>query len=376
MWRKVAIGSDGRGIVWCASVFLAGNALGGAIRDILLRPDGDTAGIGFASAAVAALIAACITLISFASAGQKRSPEWAAILLCFALLGIQPKISNPDGRSAGIRTGGRRITATAAKLSAKLELLTEGCGEDELAVLKALSVGDKSALSREVKRNFRASGATHLLALSGLHVGIIYKLFGAMFAILGGAPVAKRIRSLLTITFLWWFAVITGLSPSIFRAVMMITIYELGSLIGRRSNGLNSLAASAIIITLINPDAPSELSFQMSFCACLSIFTIFPRLNAMMQTKLTPVKYIWDCATLAISCQMTTGMIAWAEFGTFPEYFIITNLLTVPLVAVIMYLLFAAAITSGIPKIGGIAAAALVRATELLNLITETIAGL
>jgi len=355
------IGAGGRGIVWCAAAFLTGNVVGN------LWYESQWISLATISAALSGAIAAAL-----AQSKGRPGLQWLTVLSTFAILGAigsqMPKtFSVNDRRKKEISEKFERMLTKNGTLSGH---------EDEIGVLKALSIGDKSGLSRQVKKNFRASGATHLLALSGLHVGVIYKLIGYMLIILGGAPWAKRIRSLITLTFLWWFAVTTGLSPSIFRAVLMITIYETGTLIGRRSDGLNSLAASAIIITLMDPRAPMELSFQMSFCACLSIFTIFPYLNAMMVTRIKPLQFIWDSATLAISCQMTTGVIAWLKFGTFPKYFIISNLLTVPLVAVIMWLMAAAILTSNLPVTGSFFADTLIRATGVLNLITETIATL
>lgn len=365
------IGADGRAIVWCAGAFLTGNAIGGilpytsAFRLIL-----------------ATLTAAAPLLYLFLAHRQLLILQWIIILLAFALLGqwslLFERSQAEKPPSAIEQYALEKRNDIARKL--KDYLTANGAQDQEIAVLLALSVGDKGGLSREVKRNFRASGATHLLALSGLHVGIIYKLFGYLFAIFGGAPKIKRLRSVLTVAFLWWFAIITGLSPSIFRAVMMITIYEIGTFLGRRSNGLNSLAVSAIIITLLNPEAPRELSFQMSFCACLAIFTIYPRLHSLMVTGFAPLEYVWNCACLAISCQMTTGLIAWWKFGTFPKYFIICNLLTVPLVGIIMYLLAGTLVTASMadsaPQLGSIVVQALIGATRLLNRIAEIIAGI
>ena len=362
------IGAGGRGVVWCAAAFLTGNVAGNLLLKVQTPAD---AAIALAVWCMAAAIAAVTPL----SSGRLSNPwpEWVALLVIFIILGAVGSLL-PETVSA--RTDRREEIAGKFEDIIRRNATKTTVTEDEIGVLKALSTGDRSGLSRIVKNNFRASGATHLLALSGLHVGVIYKLMGFLLAILGRAPWAKRVRSIVTLAFLWWFAVITGLSPSIFRAVLMITIYEAGALLGRGSDGLNSLAASAIIITLLDPQAPMELSFQMSFCACLSIFTIFPKLNSMLDTSFKPLKYIWDCATLAISCQMTTGVIAWLKFGTFPRYFIISNLLTVPLVGVIMYLIAATIITAGIPGAGEFFADALITATRLLNATTGTIAQL
>lgn len=303
--------------------------------------------------------------------------RWAAVLAAFFMLGFSglqvELLSSPRPES----TLEAECSRMQGRVSSYLEkILDPEENAEELSVVKALAIGDKSMLSRRTKSDFRRSGATHLLALSGLHVGIIYKLTGWLLALLGGSYLSRLLRSAVTISFLWVFAAVSGLSPSITRAVLMITIFEVGSMAGRRSDGLNSLSASAILITVFNPAAPWEISFQMSFLACFSIFTVFPSLNTLLDTRLRILNFIWDSATLAISCQMTTGVLAWIYFGTFPEYFIITNLLTVPLVGVIMYLVALGMATAGIPCINGPVSEALAASVTVLNRIVAIISDL
>lgn len=349
MWR-------GREIVWCAVALLAGDYLGGWL-EMPLR--------------------FCLTLTVSLAVFALLCRRWSAVLAAFLMLGfsgIQMELLSAPRAESALEVKCRRMQG---RVSSYLEkILDPEENAEELSVVKALAIGDKSMLSRRTKSDFRRSGATHLLALSGLHVGIIYKLTGWLLAILGGSYLSRLLRGAVTISFLWVFAAISGLSPSITRAVLMITIFEVGSLAGRRSDGLNSLAVSAILITMFNPSAPWEISFQMSFLACFSIFTIYPRLNALLDTGLRLLKFIWNSATLAISCQMTTGVLAWFYFGTFPEYFIITNLLTVPLVGIIMYMVALGVATAGIPYINGPVSDALAALVTALNKIVAIISEL
>ena len=346
MWR-------GREIVWCAAVLLAGNYTGGFfVIDPYL----------------------CFGASATISALALYFRRWHLILtafFCIGITGIEVELMRPVGEKSAFST---RCSAMQRSASSFFEKILDPNGEaEELSLVKALSVGDKSGLSRGTKADFRASGATHLLALSGLHVGIIYKLFGWMLSVLGGAGWARALKGCITLGFLWVFAAVTGLSPSISRAVLMITVYEVGAMAGRRTDGLNSLAASAILITLFSPRAPWEISFQMSFCACLSIFTVFPRLRSLLDTKSWLLNFMWDSATLAISCQMTTGILAYLYFGSFPKYFIICNLLTVPLVGMIMFLIVASVLTSGIPQVGSCIADVLAFSLHMLRYVVSVI---
>lgn len=247
---------------------------------------------------------------------------------------------------------------------------------DELAIMKALAIGDKGDISRELKSFYQASGAMHLLALSGLHVGIIYGMLTTMLSILGGARIFKFLKSAVTLTLLWSFALVSGLSSSIARAVLMISFYEIGGFAGASKDSLTALCASAIVVILINPEAPREISFQLSYSAVLSICLIFPRLRRLLATKSRLLKKIWDSICIAISCQMTCGVLGWLYFGTFPKYFLLTGVLAVPVATIALYAVIEALIVHNVPYLGTAAAIAANSVLKLLNAVIETIASL
>lgn len=304
----------GRTVVWCALVFLAGDFVGGWLT---LPPE-----LYLVMASLAAVAALLV-----------RRP--AACVLALLLLGaasVQLGRMPPQRGQSRLK---QRSMAVRDDISSFMDgMMPEG---DELAVMKALTIGDKSSLDRELKGSYSRSGAMHLLALSGLHIGIIYKLLDVMLFFLGGSLRLRRLKSCLIVTALWTFALITGLSPSIARASLMITVYELSSFLHSRRDGLTALGISALIITLFDPEAPRQIGFQLSFCACLSIFVLYPRLSGMLSTRSRLLRYVWQCICLAIVCQIGTGPLSYHYFHTFPRYFMITNLLTVPLVAATMY---------------------------------------
>lgn len=210
--------------------------------------------------------------------------------------------------------------------------------ESTAPLLKAFLTGDRSGLSRETVQAFRGSGASHLLALSGLHIGILYLLLSRMLWPLGNSPVAKRFRYFLTLTAAGAFTLMTGASPSIVRAFLFIVLNETALLTGRPRNPLRLLSTALLIQLVLSPGSISSVGFQLSYLAMAGIFLLYPHLDAWYPAGLRfdPVRRIWQAAALSISCQVFTGPLAWYRFHTFPTYFLITNLLAMPLTTLLM----------------------------------------
>lgn len=207
------------------------------------------------------------------------------------------------------------------------------------AVVKALAYGYQDEIPAVIEESFRQSGAIHLLALSGMHLGLLYGLLLKLLALIGNSPTAKRIRSTVIIAALWAFTIFTGCGVSILRAAVMFSLYEAGVLAGRRRNGLNALSLSAIIITVADPSAPSGISFQLSYAAMTAIFLIFPHLRAIVKTRNRISGRIADACAMTIACQATTAPIILLHFGTFAFYSLLANLLCSPIVSIAMLLI-------------------------------------
>ena len=207
------------------------------------------------------------------------------------------------------------------------------------AVVKALAYGYQDEIPPGIEESFRQSGAIHLLALSGMHLGLLYGLLLKLLALVGNSPTTKRIRSTVIIAALWAFTIFTGCGVSILRAAVMFSIYEAGVLAGRRRNGLNALSLSAIIITVADPSAPSGISFQLSYAAMTAIFLIFPHLRAIVKTRNRISGRIADACAMTIACQATTAPIILLHFGTFAFYSLLANLLCSPIVSIAMLLI-------------------------------------
>lgn len=212
-------------------------------------------------------------------------------------------------------------------------------------LVKALLTGDKSDLTKEITGIFRDSGASHILALSGLHLGVLYILLARLTAPLGNSPWIRRLRYSLIIVAALFYSIMTGATPSIIRAFLFITINETAKLLGRKREPVRVLLAALTIQLALKPDVITSVAFQLSYMAMAGIFLLFPTLdriypapNGSELSRFNPLRKIWSAAMLSISCQVFTGPLAWYHFHTFPKYFILTNLIALPLTSAIITL--------------------------------------
>lgn len=356
----------GRDIIFYALAYIAGDVL----WQVLLPSPGLLAYIILASL-LAAATCFCIAVLS------RKFPAEAPsflLMLCFGLLGAAGAVAG------GIPRDNLPLFQKAAELKIKVSGLLDGLSADsnpnETAIAKALAIGDKSRVDSALRNQYKASGAMHLLALSGLHVGVVYAFLNAMLSFLGNSAAAKLARKILVLSSLWTFALVSGLSSSICRAVIMITVYEIGGLVGAGRNMLHSLAVSALLICLFNPDAPLGIGFQLSYSAVLGIHFIFPRLKALLDYRSPVLGYIWNTLCLSISCQAATAPLAYLYFGSFPKYFMVTNLLAIPLSSAAMWLLPIIIAARNIPFIGVPGGMILLGILKTLNQVISIIASL
>lgn len=205
-------------------------------------------------------------------------------------------------------------------------------GRNTSALAQALITGRRNGLPAETISYFRESGASHLLALSGLHLGIIYTIVSKTMGIFGRSPLATRAKAILIFILSGLYAIFTGASPSIVRAFIFINLGELASISGgRRKDSLHILCAALIIQLAFNPQNISSAGFQLSYLAMLGIFLLYPLLKGFYPEGRGIMHEIWNSAAMSLSCQIFTAPVVWFRFGTFPEYFLITNLVSLPL---------------------------------------------
>lgn len=212
-------------------------------------------------------------------------------------------------------------------------------GENTAPLLKALLSGRRTALDSATVGAFRSSGASHILALSGLHLGIIYGILTKLLAFAGKSRAVSVLKAATVVAACGIYAAVAGFGPSLTRAFLFITLNELSKLSGERSHSPAGIYCTALTIQLIfDPMAVRTIGFQLSYLAMAGIFLIYltlekwyPSYGSRTADKLSPARRIWNSMALSISCQLTTAPLVWLRFHSFPKYFLLTNLMALPL---------------------------------------------
>lgn len=242
-----------------------------------------------------------------------------------------------------------------------------GLEGQELAVLSALLVGYKGLLDDEIRQVYSSVGAMHILAVSGLHVGLVY---GAVLLVLSLLPKRKIwlfARIFLALASLWTYALITGFSPSVNRAALMFSMLAIGQLLGLRSNSFNTLAAAAFILLVVDPSMLFSLGFQLSFVAVLSILIFYPLIHSLIRVKSRILKPIWSLVAISAAAQLLTAPLTLYYFGQFPTLFLFTNLIAIPLATLVLYMALGTLVLQFIGPLGDVLALLVERSTQLLN---------
>ena len=242
-----------------------------------------------------------------------------------------------------------KVAPNAVQTTLYERLAAAGLSGDELATVGALTLGYKEELSKDLRRHFQASGAAHVLAVSGLHTGIIYGLlwwllsFGGRYKPLYENKWGRRSISLLIIAVMWCYAWLTGMTPSVVRAVLMVTIFEVGRMLYRQAFSMNTVAAAAVFILLVKPSDLWSVSFQLSFAATASIIVLANiagptiQYNILKKNALGKV-FNWVIGVMAVSlaAQLGTMPITMYYFHQISNYFLLTNLIVLPLATILV----------------------------------------
>ena len=216
--------------------------------------------------------------------------------------------------------------------------------DDVLGVLMALTLGDKRGLSEEVHTAYSDAGAAHVLALSGLHVGVIYGLLAFLLRALLRRRGLRWLRELLTVGILWLFALLVGMPASVVRAVTMCTLYVVSRWIADGSvSSLHVLSLAAFAMLLVFPLYLFDVGFQLSFIAMAAILWLEPHLeNFFLRRRRHPLYvYFVGVVCMSLAAQLGTFPLVLHHFGTFPTYFLLTNLIVVPCLCGVLFLALA-----------------------------------
>ncbi|WP_051287041.1 ComEC/Rec2 family competence protein [Algoriphagus mannitolivorans] len=219
-------------------------------------------------------------------------------------------------------------------------------------IASALLLGEKEALDREVRRAYSETGTMHILAVSGLHVGIIYAIL--LFP-LKRVKTKSRIRKgnlLGVILLIWIYALLTGFSPSVIRASFMFTLFSLGQMRERKPSIWNILAFSALVMIAINPEVMYEVGFQLSYTAVAGIVGLQPLIVRWWEPQSRVLEYFWQLAAVSLAAQLATFPLTLYYFHIFPTYFLLVNLVIIPMAFVAMILGLGLLSLSWIPGVG------------------------
>lgn len=235
---------------------------------------------------------------------------------------------HPLPESSYVRHTGDRLQDYRQQLLEEYQ--QQGFDEDCYAIIAAMTLGDKSTLTPETRQLFNITGAGHVLAISGLHLGIIYMLISLLV-------VGRRwriITQIITILVLWMFAFLVGMTPSVVRSATMLTVYGLLSLGYRQKMSVNVLAFTAIVLLIAQPNALFDIGFQMSFLAVLAILLFFPLfyglipLHWLMEHRW--VSWLWGMMTISLSAQIGVAPLIAFYFHRFSVYFLLSNFVVIP----------------------------------------------
>lgn len=224
------------------------------------------------------------------------------------------------------------------KISQKIE--QQYGKNDEIGIIKAMLLGEKDGLTFDIKQLYSKTGTIHLLAISGLHTGIIYGCFYLILYFLIFLPKGKFLRIIVSILLLWGYASITGFPASVCRASLMITLFQLTRLLNRDTHSLHIIYVSAFILLIINPNFLFDVGFQLSYSAVLSIILFFPYFKNTISFRYKIMRYYYHAALISLIATIGTLPFSLYYFNTFPTLFLISNLIITPIFGFIMSLGF------------------------------------
>lgn len=217
---------------------------------------------------------------------------------------------------------------------------------DEFAVAAALLLGYKDELDPVTMRAYSGAGAMHVLAVSGLHVGILYAVALLLLGFLDKVKHGNILKTILLLLFLYGYAALTGFSPSVLRATVMFTFVILSKPLRLFTSIYNTLAASAVLLLAVNPYLIMQVGFQLSYLAVLGIVAIQPPLAALWQPENKIISWAWEITCVSVAAQIATAPLGFLYFHQFPVYFMFSNLIVIPAATIILYLGFATLVFS------------------------------
>lgn len=305
-------------------------------------------------------IAYILLALLFLAALLRRWERVASVTLMGALivLGVF-LIRNSDNSQASSLSYVEKI---AAEMGEKRKMLTskyveQGLSGDTYDIVAAMTLGEKKGISKEVRKVFSASGGAHILALSGMHLGILFMILTFLL------PTKRwpKISVLTELLAIWAFVLLIGFQPSLLRAAVMLTIYSIAKMLSRNTRSMDVLAFTAALLLVVSPQWLFDVGFQMSFAAVTGILVLYGPIFRFLtyrekeaeQPSLLAVccwtfyDGIVGLVVISLTAQLGVAPLVAYYFGNFPTYFILTNFIVTP--AAFLIIILAIGLLMGIP---------------------------
>lgn len=295
-----------------------------------------------------------------------------------SIRGVRAQINVPAGDWFVLRRGSMNLLQFAGRLREHLLNILKNLGIEgsEYEIAGALLLGFRSGIDQDLRQSYAASGAMHILAVSGLHVGIVYIL---VHWLLGNFRIFRKysaFRLMAILLVIWSYALLTGLSPSVTRASVMFSFVAFARSAQRSANVFNTLATAAFIQLTADPFTLYMVGFQLSYAAVAGIVYFQPRICSIFRFRNFLADKLWSLATVSFSAQLMIFPLIIFYFNQFPNYFLLTNLFAVPLAMMILYTGFILFIFSSIPFLSAAIAFVLNFMLLSLNFVTGAISDL
>ncbi|MCW3101866.1 MAG: ComEC/Rec2-related protein [Bacteroidetes bacterium] len=277
---------------------------------------------------------------------------------------------------AGRNSGNCILRSSYALRDRLLNILkTDNIEGDEFAVGAALMLGYADKLDAEILSAYSGTGALHVLSVSGLHVAIVYVVFNWLLFFLDKVKRGNILKAVILILLLWFYSALTGLSPSVLRAATMFSFIIIAKAFNRYTNIYNTLAASAFVLLAIDPFLVMEVGFQLSYIAVIGIVYLQPKISALSEPENKLIEQAWSITAVSIAAQIATFPLGLYYFHQFPNYFLLSNFIVIPVSTLIIYLGIALFALTGVPVVSTYLAAGFGKCVWLLNASVKMIGG-
>ena len=290
--------------------------------------------------------------------------------------GVGGRLYLKEGRwhELGINEG-NPLLLFACRSRHKLLLALERCGvtEDAFGVGAALLLGYDESLPAQVRQQYVAAGAMHVLCVSGMHVGVVYLLASSILDVLMKKKRLVRVKKILLMLLVWSYALLTGLSPSVLRATLMICFVMLGSLLRKKGNTLNSVAASAFVMLIVNPNNVFSIGFQLSYAAVVGIVLLQRPIYNLLFVNNKLLDKAWEITSVSLAAQVATMPLTLYHFHQFTPYFWLSNLVLTPLSFVAIMTGMGLLVVSWIPWVSAIVGKVVWGCLSLMNFLVSMV---